>query len=361
MPRQKTPNKSTPEKLELRRVQSRERQRRRRLRLREARAQQLLEERCESDSSDSSAVGDDTASVASARILFSDREEMSDEGNCADSPRNSQGESGLAVSPQHPQDGGENADSPQNHQDISLLAFSAQSDEDADVELNPTSEVRASQDMDTTQSTESDEDPQGIRDVSLEDQRDELSRAVASVRATSVCSDEAIEKLFKVVASRADSVKNLLEAGLITKSYKKSLKSIAIRGIPKVYCAISVQNLNDPGGEIVRLPPVRAIPKKYLKPMDNQRLLRTDSYVNLCDIADFHIRLHRKLNYTEEEITEQLQNMDVSIDGVRESAKGQRKFVAVSVRFLSCIYLWRIYNPLVGDDASKPSMDEILK
>ncbi len=228
---------------------------------------------------------------------------------------------------------------------------------------SPTHNDGEQQDLEDTDvdSYMEEENPHGNQEKSLLEQRDELARAVSSVRATSVCSDQAIEKMFRAVATRAESVAKLLQQKLITTSYKKSLKTVALQGIPNVFCAVSVLDMRGEQDKVVRLPPLKCVPKKYLRPMDGQKLLRTDSFVNLGDIVVFHREIHLKQGYSEAQVKKQLKTMDISIDGVRESQKGQRKLVVVSVRFLGCIYLWRVYNPLVGDEPSKPSMDEILQ
>ncbi len=58
---------------------------------------------------------------------------------------------------------------------------------------------------------------------------------------------------------------------------------------------------------------------------------------------------------------EHLKETQILADGVRESNKGKRTFVIVSLRIRNCIYPYKIFNPLIGVPESKPSPVDVMR
>ncbi len=104
---------------------------------------------------------------------------------------------------------------------------------------------------------------------------------------------------------------------------------------------------------------LKVIPGKYLNlpATEGTKLLRCETYVRLKDLKRHYLEEHGRNATT----LKHLRNCSVSADGVAESKKGSRTFVAVTVRFGTCLYPVRIFNPLIGVEESKPSPKEILR
>ena len=194
----------------------------------------------------------------------------------------------------------------------------------------------------------------------------ELANALAAVKASSLVSDSAVEKIFNAVASRAETVAALIRDRRITTSYKRSLRPIALRGIPRVRCSILVEKMNPDGTTTIqRFENLPCIPKKYLRlrPEQGQRILRTCSAISLRDLKKYHARVHMKLGVSAKEIECHFANAEFSIDGVAEGSKGKGNttFTVVSLRLGGCIYLWKVYQHLQKNAKSKPTLHDLAR
>ncbi len=192
-----------------------------------------------------------------------------------------------------------------------------------------------------------------------EDDLFRLVRKLAQVKVGSNISDLAMEKTFKLFCEEIDNIKTLLTQRRITKSYKYSLKSQALKQIPPVFCTYYIKKESTEGTTILKTADVRSIPNCHLQlPTTGQEtLLRMESYVHLSDIKRCYLRTHG----AGIDKKEHFGNCQVSVDGVKESAKGKRTFIIVTMRIRDCIYVYRVFNPLLGNNASKPSPVDILR
>ncbi len=186
-----------------------------------------------------------------------------------------------------------------------------------------------------------------------------IVKKFAQIKACSNVSEEAIEKMFKMFCQEKERINRLLLQRRITQSYKKSIKPQALKCIPTVFCSYYIEEKTEDGQTLLfKTKDVREIPTKYLNipPTSQQKLLRMESYVKLADIKQSFIR-----NHGTDKLKEHLANCHVSVDGVKESAKGKRTFIIVTLRIHQCLYVYRVFNPLLGNQRSKPSPVEILR
>ncbi len=184
-------------------------------------------------------------------------------------------------------------------------------------------------------------------------------RNIIEIKVTSKVSDSAIEKLFALFCKEREAISELLERGEITSSYKKSIKPKAIKQIPPIFCSVIIQERNGEETILRRINNLTTIPRTYLNlpPSGNKTLLCTEATVCLRDIKRQYLRTHKSVP----NVMEHLQHTQISADGVRESNKGKRTFVVVSLRIQDCIYAYKLFNPLIGVSESAPSPKEVLR
>ena len=207
------------------------------------------------------------------------------------------------------------------------------------------------------------ENDENAEDFAASDLLEGLVMEFASIKVTSDISDGAIEKLFRVFCKESPRIHDLLLARRITTSYKRSVRPRALVGCPAVftsYVVLETHGNDKRKDEVVGL---RTLPKEilHLPPSGNRRLLRSTSYVSIASIVSLYVSSHLKLGYTLTELKEHLRNAQLSADGVRESAKGTRTFIIVSLKLGECIYVVSILNPLIGDPENKPTPVDILR
>ena len=192
---------------------------------------------------------------------------------------------------------------------------------------------------------------------------EELATRVVAVKAQSYVSDAAIEKLWQLCTSRAKTMHRLVTVGRLPKTYRKGIRAMAMKGLPRARCTAVVEDKVENGTVRKKFRFGQELPAALLQlPPDSPRtLLRTEAAVLLSDIKKYHIWVHRKLGFSDEAIAQQLHECDVSIDGVMDTKKGKRTFIAVSVRISHCLYLWRVYHPLKGVPRSKPNLHQLLR
>ncbi len=204
-----------------------------------------------------------------------------------------------------------------------------------------------------------------IRNPYLEPQEEETTlariiRQIIEIKVTSRVSDNAIEKLFKFFCNEIEAISELLATRQITASYKKSIKARALRQIPPIFSSVSIHEEDGPESKIVKVKNLRSIPKDYLNlpRTGNKRLLSMEAMVHLRDIKRIYLLRHRGMG---ERALEHLKETQISADGVRESNKGKRSFVIVSLRIRNCIFPFKIFNPLIGVQESKPTPVEVMR
>ena len=191
---------------------------------------------------------------------------------------------------------------------------------------------------------------------------EELVRKMAKICFSHQVSDNTVEDLFFMFCANAKDISFLLEAGRLTPSWRHFLRPRALLQCPKIYCAYLVERAH--GGEVTLLydDEMEKIPKEILSLAHDgaRRLLRTSAYVKLSDIKQHHKTLHCRLGISPEKTKYDLLHAHISADGVRESQKGTRTLIILSVCFGECIYLHSVLNPLIGVPASCPSPTELL-
>ncbi len=186
--------------------------------------------------------------------------------------------------------------------------------------------------------------------------------ALAGVRGSSNISDEAINKMLHVALYHREALQELAQGRKTDKLYTKRLRPRAVKRIPQVFCALLLEEKVQGGLTYRRLTDLRAIPKEYLN-LPNRgpvKVIREESYIRLADIKKHHARIHKAKGATEEEIRNHYGNAQLSVDGVEEARKCKKTFLVVTLRLGACIYLYKIFNPLVGHPVASPSVQEVL-
>ena len=82
--------------------------------------------------------------------------------------------------------------------------------------------------------------------------------------------------------------------------------------------------------------------------------------MELGEIRAFHLKIHREQGIPEETLTDHFDQAALSIDGVEESRYGKRRFFVFTLRFGTCLYLWKIMNPLMGEKG-RMTLEEFLR
>ncbi len=189
-----------------------------------------------------------------------------------------------------------------------------------------------------------------------------LAMALAGVRGSSEVSDSAINKMLKVALEHRGALDALGRAGNKEKLYTKKLRPRALRHIPRVFTAILLEEKVQGGLQYRRLEDLAGIPKEYVNLPNRGRIkvIREESYVRLRDIKEHHRKIHLAKGTTEEELRNHYGNAAISVDGVEEGNKCKTTFHVVTLRLGSCIYLYKVFNPLVGHKVANPSVQEVL-
>ncbi len=104
---------------------------------------------------------------------------------------------------------------------------------------------------------------------------------------------------------------------------------------------------------------LKTVPAEYfnLPATSRTKLLRQETHVSLTDFK----KMYKDVHGNSEEVKQQLLNCDISADGVAESKSRARTFVVVSIQIGTCIYIYRIFNHLIGVNESKATVLELLR
>ena len=187
----------------------------------------------------------------------------------------------------------------------------------------------------------------------------EIARQFAVIKCSSFVTDAAMNKLFRMFVTNNTAIMRLVNEGVIVGNYTNGVRPLLTRQILPIHNSVLLKETAAGVTRYKRLKNLTAIPVEYLTLPANSgtTLLRMETYVHLRDIKELHLRLHGDT----QETRKQLKNCAVSADGVAESKMGSRTFMVVIIRIGTCIYLVRIFNPLIGVEESKPSAKEILR
>ena len=189
---------------------------------------------------------------------------------------------------------------------------------------------------------------------------EKFALAVQKVKGSSNVSDAAVNKLLEVVVENMDTLRDFQGDRGTSQLYSRRLKPLAAQFIPKVKSGVLLEIAHPNGIEYRHEQDLDAIPKAYQAGEGNVRVIREEAYVLLQDIKRHHEGVHAQKGISRETLREHYENCAMSIDGVQESHKGKKKFHVVSLRLGTCIYLYKIFNPLIGHPAADPSLGELL-
>lgn len=99
-----------------------------------------------------------------------------------------------------------------------------------------------------------------------------------------------------------------------------------------------------------------------LTPQDRCVLLRQDAITSLKEIKQFHWTVVKSQGRSHASFLKDCSALDISIDGVQESNKAKRTLMIVSVRFGGGgIYVYRVFNPLIGIKHAKATREDIFR
>ncbi len=223
-----------------------------------------------------------------------------------------------------------------------------------------TGAVEESEPQETTQGNteETLDPPQPLWDDLNPEER--FALAVQKVKGSSNMSDAAVNKLLEVAVENIDTLRDFQGDRGTSLLYSRRLKPLAAQFIPKVKGGVLLEITHPNGIEYRHEQDLDAIPKAYHAEEGNLRVIRKEAYVLLQDIKRHHEGIHAEKGISRETLREHYRNCAMSVDGVQESHKGKKKFHVVSLCLGSCIYLYKIFNPLIGHPASDPSLGELL-
>ena len=168
----------------------------------------------------------------------------------------------------------------------------------------------------------------------------------------------------QVLATRIDTLVEMLASGELGMSYRHSIRPKLLVGLPQFRYGALIEDKNKPEEERYTYKGnLQTIPAKLINTTagHSERLLRQDGGTSLAEIKKFHWRVISSHGGTREDFLKHCNNLDVSIDGVREAPKAKRTLLVVSVRLGGRIYALTIYNPLLGVPYAKPSLETVLR
>lgn len=185
----------------------------------------------------------------------------------------------------------------------------------------------------------------------------------------------------QVITSRLDVFNDLAEKKKIGSSFR-TIKDRVKGGLPKMRCAVLIEDTSyDPPQYTYKKDLLRVPAELWKNKIDGNRrytlgkpclyhvmtwestfrLLRQDVMTTIAEVKAFHRRVCLAQERSYESFLSDCQSVDLSVDGVKESNHGPRKFVFVTARFgKNWFYLLKIMNPLMGDNMAKPSPEDLI-
>ncbi len=183
---------------------------------------------------------------------------------------------------------------------------------------------------------------------------------IAKIKGASHVSDAAVDKILQAAAENQEVMRDFWQNRGGTRIYTGCLRPTLEPFLPKVYSGVLLEEKHPTGLEYRHELGLTSIPKEYQKKKGNVRVIREESYVTLADIKRHYMGVNAESGMTKETAREHFRNAALSVDGVQESHKGKKKFHVVTIRFGQSIFLYKIFNPLVGHPAAQPSLGELL-
>lgn len=153
----------------------------------------------------------------------------------------------------------------------------------------------------------------------------------------------------------------MVDDGEIGQSYVRDVRGQILQGLPKFSCGALVSS-GDPPVLEYRVG-LRGIPAYLYKSeiMTGEKLLCQDTTTTVEEVKQFHKKTCVAQGVSHEDFLSQCGQMDLSMDGVKESNSSKRNFWFVSLRLGTAIYLLKAYNPLMGHTNAKPTADRMLR
>lgn len=166
-----------------------------------------------------------------------------------------------------------------------------------------------------------------------------------------------------MIVSRIDTVKELVESNQLGCSYRFSVKPVAMKGTPRFRYSLLIQDGTTEPPTVYVKKELKTIPQEYINlgPNDKRIVLRQDGYTTLKDIKKFHRKVLKSRGVADEVFQRHCMNLDLSVDGVRETNYGQRTFSIMSARLGATIYILKVHNYLIGNADSKPTLEESFR
>ena len=183
---------------------------------------------------------------------------------------------------------------------------------------------------------------------------------IAKIKGTSHVSNAAINKVLEAAVENMDVLREFWENRGASRLYTGCLRPVLEPFIPKVFSGVLLEIKHPTGIEYKHIEGLSSIPKKYKQEKGKVRVIREESYVKLQDIKRHYMGVNAQWGMTVETARKHFENAALSIDGVQESHKGKKKFHVVTIRFGRDIFVYKIFNPLVGHPAAHPSLGELL-
>ncbi len=196
-----------------------------------------------------------------------------------------------------------------------------------------------------------------------DDKLKKLAREFAQIKCSSNVSEAAIEKLFFMFNENNGDIRELVNSGRISHSYRNTVKPAILEQILAIFCAVYAHKVDEQGNlqtVYEKDQPTLSTEALTTKP-PYKKVMWYEAYVTLKQIVDLHIELHREKGMPEEELQNTLRTCSLSIDGVAEAKKGPRRFIVSTIRFGTCCYLWRMVSPLIGDNDAKLDAQDLCR
>lgn len=165
------------------------------------------------------------------------------------------------------------------------------------------------------------------------------------------------------MVSRRDTVKELVDENLLGCSYRRSVKPVAIAGTPTFRYSVYLEDERTDPPSYHLIDNLTKIPQEYINlgPNDKRTVLCQTGYTSLAEIKRFHRKVLASRGVPHEKFLWDCQHLDLSVDGVRETNTGRRTFHIMSVRLGGNIYMYRIFNPLIGNPLAKPDLEAVYR
>ena len=168
----------------------------------------------------------------------------------------------------------------------------------------------------------------------------------------------------QVAYNFAEDIADLKREGAVTASYRWSIRPSLVVNVPRVTYGCLIEDTSaDPEDRISYIDGLSVVPEAFITfPAGGpQKMLRQDGRTTLQELKRFHWGQCQKHGADRRMFLNHLWNMDFSSDGVKESNCSQRTLLICSIRLGRSVYLYQVFNPLLGNPDAKPTIDDVLR